>query len=249
MAENSKNPITYFIKLKIEYKAYLYDLRCYSKLELAFEHEFIWLKNLTKEQLNLLEVKIVPDKEIFYEKNQQLFPYGSLLPKEKIKPNLNWLSLEKALPVSLPKLNNNLFEIKEKLSINIIPSQNEEESIAILTDFKTLKPYIEKSPSIRLKNLSWVLINEEIFIFGKPLLPIQGKVFWKAENSFLPSGYDFDIKSLASSIAELVNPQKDCWIIWQEDSSYILINKKTFRPLSLSSFRQTEALIKTKVGF
>ena len=76
-------------------------------------------------------------------------------------------------------------------------------------------------------------------LFGKPLLPVNGKVYWKNKNAIIPAGYNFDLHMLTDILLIKINPEKNCWILWDTDSSFIKIEKHLLEPLSISSFRKT----------
>lgn len=244
MAENTSDHLTYVLHIEAKYLDFLAQIRHWHNLKVAPEKEFLWLKDFTKEQINSLEVNTIPFKTLYYLKQASLFPLGSNLPSMKISSNLTWKPIASFLKVTLPKFNNNYFGLNEKVSIELVPSDLEQEPFALFTSIALLKNYIETAPNIRLKPLSWVIVEQDqALIIGKPLLPIRGKTFWQHNNMLLPTGFNFKFKLLADTISESFT-DNTAWLIWNKDNTYYTIKKDDFEKLSLSSFRLSTHFMK-----
>jgi hypothetical protein len=227
MAENTSNNIENFLlEIDIEHRDYLEKIRHWSNLSVAFDENSIWLRNISKTQVDSMEIKSIPFKKIYYLKDDLLFLKDSLLPLKRLQRSLLWSPISRALPVKLPFCNNNFFGINEKIEVKIVPSEIE-------------KIYIENAPKIRLQNLVWTIVNQEILIIGTPILPIQGKTFWNVLEFIFPSGYDLEFPLLDQIINSEINPFNENFIFFQENGKYVNIPKDKFRPLSISSFRLT----------
>lgn len=237
MEGNTTQRLVYFLKIAKAYKNQLGSLRHWGNLKMAIDKEFIWLKDFTEEQIHSIAVKQLPFKELFYVKEQKLFPLGNQLPIGKA-PSFLWTPIEKALKVELPLPNPNFFGLEENIEIQIIPSSKERKGIALLISLEDLKNYIETAPSIRLKNLSWIIIEEDkALVIGTPLLPLPGQVFWKDNKFLIPLGFHFDLPILSQFINKKINPEYSNWVLWNKDGSYSLLAQDLFVPLSLSSVR------------
>jgi hypothetical protein len=237
MAIDPSNDITYFLSVAVGHKDYLGAIRHYSNLKIAFEEGLVWVKDLTSVQLDSIEVKSIPYKQLYYSSGPKLFLKGSLLPSRGV-PSLLWTPIERGLPVRLPSFNHNYFGIQDKAGIRVIASVNEVEAIALMVDLQLLENYLETAPAVRLKNLSWTIVEDrKALILGTPLLPLQGKVFWRRDDFLLPAGYDLELPVLCDTIHKELNPGKEHWIIWNKDDSYKKLDKRLFRPLSIYSFR------------
>ena len=117
-------------------------------------------------------------KTIYYESNGKLCLLNSLLPERKI-PSLLWTPIERAIPIKLPSFNHNYFGITEKVTLTLVPSDTEHEAEVMVLTVSKLKTYIETAPDVRFKQLSWALLNNDlVMVAGKPLLPIDGNVYW-----------------------------------------------------------------------
>jgi hypothetical protein len=237
MEKNASNDLNYFLKTEIRHKNDLGNIRHWANLKSGVEGDFIWVKDFDYAQISSLEVKSIPYKTIFYATGGKLFLLESQLPDCTI-PSLLWSPIDRALPVTLPSFNHNYFGLSEKISVKIISSEKEAEAVAMITSIDRLKEYIEKAPAIRINNLVWTIINgNKVFLYGQPLLPIDGEAYWQRGQAILPAGFDLELYSLTDSINYLIDPGKDFLVVWNKDNTYALINKEDLEPLSLSSFR------------
>ncbi len=237
MGENSKNGITYYLRVKKAHQGDLANIRPWTDLKVGFDEEYVWIKDFNFMQINSLEVKSMPYKTVYYTKDGKLHLQGSLLPDRNV-PSLVWTRMDRALPVELPRLNHNFFGLEERVSTKLIPSEKEEKAVALLTTMDALRAYVESAPAIRLQPLRWTIVNGDwALIFGTPLLPLQGDTYWQHGNLLIPTGYDFDLHILRNSIDKLLNPNQDLWIVWNRDSTWFDLQKTDVVGLSISSLR------------
>lgn len=237
MEKYASNAINY-VRIPKSSIELLGNIRHWKNLKLAYESDFIWLKGLSSEQLNSVPIKCIPLHTCYYENEQKLSLIGSLLPNCSI-PQVLWTPIQRALPLELPTLNHNYFGKHEKLAVELVLSTKEQEGYALLTDVNNLEKFIETSPAVRLKSLKWTIINKEkALILGSPLLPIQGKVYWRWNHFLIPAGYQFNHPSLAKSIHESMRIDAQTWVLWSEKHC-CTIPSKDLQALSLSSFRKT----------
>lgn len=255
MAEDTFHDVTWLLEIEQQHLDYLGPIRHWSQLKMAASPGCYWIKGLTSDQLGSTEIKSIPFKKLYYTRGADageleqgdlvqgdlLFPPGGLVPVKKLPSFLSWVPLERGLPLSLPPFNHNYFGITEKLSIRLVPSEKEEEPVALLTSLTHLRAYMLTAPAIRLKPLSWVVIGDQAFIVGKPLLPLPGDSYWQQGDFFLPAGLDLEWSLLAETLNQELNPDRDCWLLWDKDGSCLAISKEQIRPLSISSFRLSMA--------
>ena len=274
--------MNFYLKIHISQKENLAAIRHYEHLKMAVDDDFVWVKELTEEQVESNDIKILMQKTIYYEKEGKLYLQNSLLPERNI-PSLLWTDIKRAIPIQLSKIIENNFDIQ---SVNVVEpkliiSENERETMAMLVSLEELEKYIKTAPAVRLQCLEWVVLENnnsqnkgesKAFILGTPLLPIlleETKTFWKEDNIFIPTGYDFEFPMLRKSIAEkLKNTMYSSWYentivkkegnefnqvfddeadfledrfysVWNEESEFFLIPKNDFMPLSRSSFRMS----------
>lgn len=236
MEENSTVPLEYIISIDYKNRDYLGGIRHWTNLKLATNESTIWIKNFTFKQIESVEIKSIPYKNVFYIKDNKLFPYGSSLPV-KNAPSLLWSPIEVGLPIKLPKQNHNYFGLKEKIEVKIIPSDKMQEPSALLTSIEILGKYIQTAPSVRFINLLWTIVDPfRVFIIGIPILPIPGETYWSQKDFLIPTGFQFETNLLTDLIYKKID-QKNKWIIWNINSTYKEISKESFIPLNRSSFR------------
>lgn len=239
MAQDSSSSLAYFLVVEKIHKDDLAPLRKWSHLKVAFDKNQIWITNFDHAQIESIEVKSVPYKTIFYRKDSKLFLLNSLLP-ERNEPSFLWTPIERAFPLEIINANHNYFGIEEKIAVKLIREEVERAAEVLLTNISTLENYLNAAPAIRLKNLTWTVVGEtEVLIFGKPLLPISGTVFWKNQEAIIPVGYNFELPMLSEAINKKINAEQNTWVIWFKDGTYFSIDKSQLMPLSLSSFRKT----------
>ena len=159
------------------------------------------------------------------------------MPVRKLPSGLSWTPLEKAMPLEHPSYNHNYFGLSERLSVRLVPSEREEEPVALLLSLQQLGDYIQTAPAVRLEPLSWVIADDQALVVGRPLLPLPGKSYWRRGNHLLPAGLDMEWTVLAETLDRQLNPDGNCWLVWDEDGSYLSVPRLGCRPLSISSFR------------
>jgi hypothetical protein len=218
-------------------------LRNWSNARIGFDGNDVWLKDLDFAQINSPEVKSIPYKKIYEEKNGKLYPAGSLLP-EGNAPSLLWTPVDRGLPVKLPSFNHNFFGIRKKITMKLVASEKENTAVAILTSLASLKKYVEKAPAVRLQKISWVMIGPKALLLGTPLLPVPGETYWQREDLLIPAGYDFDLYAMSGALNKKLNPEKNNWVICNRDQSFTLVPKNSLKNLSIGSFRLTLSEIK-----
>jgi hypothetical protein len=237
MAANFENNIIFFLRLMQKDSAVLGNIRTWDNLKVAYDGDFVWVSGFDYVQINSLEVKTMPFKTVFYEKNGKLYLYDSILPEQNL-PSLLFTPILRAFPVQTPSFNHNFFGLNEKIDLKIQPSDAEKKAVAMLTALDILENYTQTAPAARLKNLQFAQINEDkVFLIGTPILPIQGEMFWQTADFFLPVGFDFDLFALSNTLNEVINPHKTDWIIWLTDSTYFKIEKYDMTALSIAAVR------------
>ncbi|WP_192822972.1 hypothetical protein [Rufibacter sp. LB8] len=238
MAEDSTDRLTFLLEIAQEHAPYLTSIRHWHNLKIAREKETYWIKDFTQSQIDSIEVKSIPFKQLYTLQNNLLFPDGSKLPVKRMATSLLWTPLERGLPVTLPVYNHNFFGLQEKLPVKLAPSELEQPCFGLLTSTESLSAYAQTAPAIRLQNLDWVILNQvNALVLGTPTVPISGATFWKRNSHLLPTGYDFELSILADVIQESINPEEEHWVLWSEDGTYSFIEKSQLQPLSISSVR------------
>lgn len=238
MAEYTQNTLTYYAKINIIHKEKLGYLRLWTNLKLAYEEKTIWLKDLTEDQAVEYRLRSIPNCCIYIERDSKLYPKNSLLPCGNI-PSLLWTPIARAIPVILPKFNDNFMGIKrdKQIAIHLVQCTNEQEAFAMITSRFELEQYISTAPLCRLQNLKWTILSDtKVLIVGLPLLPIKGDVFWRYKHLLLPVGFTLNYSILLDRINEICTAENQ-YACWFNQDSYTKINIDQLEDLSIASFR------------
>lgn len=239
MANNAENIINYYLRLPLSCRAELAHIRSWANLKTGVDGQMFWVKGFTEEQINDVKVKIIPEKVLFYEKDNKLFLLNSLLPEISI-PGILWSPIENGLPITLPQFNHNYFGVNEQIEITLNPSEKEETAVLQKVAISHLVQYINIAPAIRLAPLKWCLFGDsEALVMGTPLLPLPGNTYWLNAGFILPSGYDLTYPFLQNHIEVYLNTLNHNYVLWDVEGNYSLIDKSVFIPLTRSSLRQT----------
>ncbi len=241
MAEDSSERLKEFwaeIPRKDEYA--LGAVRDWKNIQIAADDDRIWLKGFSLEQAVSSEVKKLPNFIIYELKNGLLFRRNALVPSKKVRTALLWSPIDKALKLSLPPSNHNFFGVDEKIEVHLKKGEHEFPAAALLCSIDDIKDKIIEIPKFKLEKLQWMTVDDKALFLGTPLLSFPGKTFWIKDHHLLPSGYDFEFKNVSSLLQKKYNIESDKWLLWDENGSYLPINKDDFRILSVSSFRLTQ---------
>jgi len=240
MEKNISNNIVYYLSIEKKYEIYLGGIRHWNNLKMATDNELVWIKDLSEIQLNLIEIKSIPYTKLYYNIGNKLFLKNSKLPERNV-PSLLWTPIDRALQVQMPSYNQNYFGLNETTNVQLITIENEQPSFGLLVAINLLQKYIETAPAVRLLHLTWVIIeNNKALILGVPILPIQGNTYWRINNMLIPSGFGLELPILENIVEDQLNKMNDNWIVWNRNSTYTLIGKTKFKPLSISSFKKSK---------
>jgi len=241
MAENSSERLKEFwAEIPRRDEDSLGSIRDWKNIQIAADDEVIWLKGFTVEQATSSEIKQLPDFILYELKNGLLFRRNALVPSKKVRTALLWSPIDKALKLIFPPSNHNFFGIDEKIEVHLKKGDHEFPAVALLCSIDEIKNKIIKIPKFKLEKLEWMVIDEQALLLGTPLLGFPGKTFWMKDYHLLPSGFDFEFKNVSSLLQKKYNKDSDKWLLWNENGSYLAIDKSDFQKLSISSFRLTQ---------
>lgn len=238
MAKHTQDDLIYYATLNNRHKEALGKIRLWD-LKLAYDGDIIWIKGLNEAQIQSKELLSIPNCSFYVERENKLYPKGSILPCANV-PSLLWTPIQLALPLTLPKYNDNFVILEaDPLDVSLIKSDREEEAFALLATVADLEKYIQTAPAIRLKKLEWTLLSEQqALIIGTPLLPIKGNVFWRYKQLLLPAGFKLNYEILADYINDSYTTN-DMYLCWLEQHKAVLIDLNLIEQLSVASFRKT----------
>lgn len=229
----------WLIEIEKKYIDSIYTLREWDSIAIAFDAETIFLKGFTFDQINSPRIAKNPFLVIWEIKNDFLFKKNTQLPQKKWVDHYNWQPIQNGLTIELPKQNFNFFGIQNKIVPSLIPSIEMKTPLVLKVSLPILEDYITKTSLARLQALSWVIVENDAFIFGEPLLPIQGQTYWINNSFVIPTGFQFENNFISKPLQKKINPTEEFFYVLDTSSSFIKIEKYAIRPLSLSSFRLT----------
>ncbi|MEC5173536.1 hypothetical protein [Chryseobacterium nepalense] len=240
----AKDPSEYIKEFWAEiprpHEEYLGSIRDWRNIQVALDDEMIWLKGFTAEQAVSKEIQQLPNFILYELRNGLLFRKSALVPSKKIRSALLWTPIDKALRLTFPISNNNFFGIDEKVEVKLKPSEDEKPAVALLSSINDIKDRLITLPKFKLEKLDWIIIDDKALFLGMPLLSFPGKTYWTKDDHLIPAGFDFEFKNLSSLLQRKYNANRDHWILWSENASFLPVLKSDFRKLSVSSFRLTE---------
>lgn len=241
MAEDpSKRIKDFWAELPRADEDFLGSIRDWKNVQIALEDEVIWLKGFTEEQAVSSEIQQLPDFLLYELRDGLLFKKNALVPSKKMRTALLWSSIDKTLRLVFPPSNQNFFGINEKVEVKLKQSNEEQAAVSLLSSIPEIKEMVLGLPKFKLEKIDWIIVDDKALFLGTPLLSFPGRTYWEKDGHLLPTGFDFEFKNLSLLLQRKYNELQDQWLLWQEDGSYLSINKKDFRKLSASSYRITE---------
>jgi len=241
MAKDSSNGLKIFwAELPKADEDFLGGIRDWKNIQIATDEDVIWLKGFTDEQAISSEIQQLPNLVLYELRDGLLFKKNALVPTKKMRSALLFTPIDKALSLTFPISNNNFFGIHEKLEVKLKPSEEEQPAFALLSGIFEIKNKVLELPKFKLEKLNWIVIDDKALFFGTPLLSLPGKTFWLKDDHLLPTGFDFEFKNLSSLLQKKYNSEQEQYLLWNENGSFVKIEKKDLRTLSVSSFRFTE---------
>lgn len=239
MANITGSGIEYWLSLSTAYQKTVYKLRKWSHLKMAIDEHLIWIRGLTKADIESAGILEIPSIKRYYLKETHLIPFGKKLPA-LIEPNLIWSPIQRALKISLPKENFNYFGINQTYKISLVPSEEMRPVTATIVELKTLENYIHSALHFRLKNLKWTILKKEkAVIIGTPILPIQGQDLYENTCFLLPAGKKLQYSNMAKVYEAALGDSAEYWYLIDEHNSIQKLRKADFNRLSKGSFIKT----------
>lgn len=238
---DTKDIVKYFLLIPKNCLDDLVKLRQWTNIKVGFDAADIWVKDLDYNQVNSVEVKSIPSKKFYYEKEGRLILKDHLLWERNV-PSLLWTSIDRALSVTVPTLNHNFFGLEEKIEIKLSPTSDERDGAAVLTTIEVLRNCVASASKIRLQNIRWtILANDHVLLIGKPFLPVPGMVYWQQKDFLIPAGFNFELHALTDVFHQLINADRTHWVLWDSTGNYSLVPKTSVVALSRSSLKLTMA--------
>ena len=199
MAGNVDFNLKYFARIKEANLDLLVGLYNWEHLFVANEDGYIWIKDITADEIDSVPLKSILGLERFYVKQGKLYPYNKLLPIGN-EPSCLWTKIKRAIHLDLPSKNHNFFRLEPSIEVKIVPSNEPKDASIHLIDLSLFKEYVKTASTLRLRPLLWAIIGHQAMVVGWPLLPLPGATYWKGGSFIIPTGYDLEIPSLINAI-------------------------------------------------
>jgi len=231
----------YFLKIPVAYFQYIAQLRKWEHLTMAKQAAHYWVTGFCQEQISSSAVMTIPGQRAYYLLDDKLVPLGAKVPVGK-KPELLWVPIRKAIPVTLPKYNHNYFGVQQNVGVQIVQDSQSapQPTYALLSPLATLASYTAVAAAVRLQHLQWAMVGEQALIIGVPTLPIQGQAYWCYGNFLIPVGYQFRHFLITDVMVDMLGAGAADWVVWHVDSTYTLVGGGSIRQLGRSSVRLTK---------
>ena len=242
MADHAGDHLDYWVATPAAYAHALYPLRKWPNLKMATTDGMIWLRGLSRANVESVNVLSIPMIDRYYLVDANLYPIGKSLPA-LVVPNLLWTDLRRGLQIKLPKENFNYFGVAQTHPISLVPSDVQRATTASVVDLVILGAYLHTAPRVRVASLQWtVLEGKYAMIMGTPLLPIQGQDYYHQACFLIPIGYKLRYERMAGIYQAALGDGHEYWYILSESSDLSKLRKADFNSLSKGSFVNTSKL-------
>jgi len=219
-------------------KSALYRVRILTDWLVAENETGIWLKGEVDQEVPSAIEQLPCTARFRMDINNRLFPIGKLTPTGVLPP-LKWCTLQDFLPVEM-LVAALAGEGESAIAVRLVRSDIERKSELLLVHWKDWAHYGRKAPNIRLAPLRFATNTEgETLIWGEPLPPLPGTVFWQEHQVFLPAGWAFEQEIVAEILAETYGKDKSTFLLFRETGQWEKINWAHFVGASRKAIHQT----------
>ncbi len=238
MESNVRNGVKYLLKVPMQHQDRLAAIYNWQHLFVGKEADVIWIHGFSSDEINQIEVKAIPGIQRYYTVNGKLFPLNHSLPIGN-EPAMLWTPIQRAIQMDLPKKNHNYFGIAAKMKVSLIKSEVEKPAKVLRLSIDVLDKHLLSISALRMHPLKWIILGNEVLLYGTPMLPLPGNTYWIDEDFIIPTGFEINPPLMTKIINNKINTNKENYILWNQDGNYHLIAKTEFNQLSRSSFRAT----------
>lgn len=237
--------LTLILHIEKRYLKQLGNIRVLPNCWIAEDEEKIWLKSEIEGGVTPLAIQQLPAMRRFrVDEKGSLFPLKGLTPVGKM-PTLNWLPIASFVTVDLPVAALPA-QIQDTVTAKLIRSKEMEEANFLLLPWKLWQEYALATSNIRLKPLTFAVSEQgEVVVYGKPLPPLPGRLFWQTKQILLPAGWAFEYPIIAEILTSTHLKKKNTLLLYQAEGLAELPAKEDFMQASRSAIRKTEEHLKT----
>lgn len=220
-------------------KSALYRVRLLTDWLVAENETGIWLKGEINQGVPLAIEQLPCTTRFRMDESNRLFPIGKLTPTG-VLPLLKWHTLQDFLPVEMP-VAALAGEGTKAIEVRLVRSAIERKSELLLVQWEEWEDYVREAPKVRLAPLRFATNAEgETLIWGEPLPPLPGTVFWQDHQVFLPAGWTFEQEVIAEILAETYCKDKSAFLLFRETGQWEKINWAHFVRASRPAIHQTK---------
>lgn len=236
-----------YLRIPAEYRNALANVRHWPELRMAPDGDYVWVTGLKAEQLKSPDIRSLPGVAFFEERNSRLYEPGKLLPAGPV-PALLWTPLKRALPVGMPDLNHNYFQLEEAVRVQLTAARQEHEAQAMRLPLAALAKYAQQAPAVRLQPLRWSVIGQrEALVLGAPLLPLKFATYWLQHRLLLPVGMQLNAPMFARALSNKLCPNPGELALLVPPAQHIHIATDTPAPLSRTAVNQTLQALESRI--
>lgn len=241
MATDAHNGIEIIAHLPTNSRETFRQIWHLDSIHIAKTDDGYWLKGFSHEDLGSAALRSMPNLHLFELKEQLLYKKGNRVPERKLPTGMLWHPIQRALKITLPSFNENLFEIHGKLTIELKSTSEEQAVFASVVKLDDLSKYVDTVPNHYFNDLKWCIFDAvHAFLVGPKVLPLVSTRYWKFHNLLIPVGYDFKHPFLKQIIIDSKTKSvKDEWWVLDPSADYFAIPNDHLIPLNRASVKFT----------
>ncbi|MBX2877470.1 MAG: hypothetical protein KTR30_35450 [Saprospiraceae bacterium] len=235
------------LHIEKKYSQQLGNIRGLPNCWIAEDEEKIWLKSEVEKGAIPMALQQLPAEGRFWvDESDRLFPVKGLTPVAKV-PALDWLPVASFVSIEMP-LAALPAKVTERISVNLVRSKDVKAANFLLLPWKLWQEYALAASNIRLKPLFFAVSEQaQLMVYGKPLPPLPGQLFWQTQQVLLPAGWDFEYPIMAEIISSTHVKEKGGLLLYQAEQLSELPPVDQFVQASRSAVRKTEKHFKNLV--
>lgn len=241
MATDANNGIEIIAHLPTNAQEVFRQIWHMASIQIAKTDDGYWMKGFSHEDLVSAAVRSLPNIQLFELKEQLLYIKGNRVPERKLPSGMLWHPIQRALKITLPSFNENLFEINGKLRIELKSTSEEQEVFASVVKLDDLLKYVDSVPNHSFNDLKWCIFDTvHAFLVGPKVLPLVSTRYWKFQDLLIPVGYDLKHSFFKQIINDFkAKSGKDEWWVINPSQAYFAIPNDHLTPLNRASVKFT----------
>lgn len=215
----------------------IYSLRLINELQIASHEGFYWLRGIEQERFFQPDIQSVNIRNFWRIDDELLFPIGKKTP-DNVTPKLDWKSIKEVLKIDVPisAMGSNDLAYRE---LSLVKSLQYKSPEGLLTDLTSWSNFVLNSSKFEFESLVFACSDtQEVFITGKQLPSIPGRVFWRHGRGFIPLGKEINPSITPIELNRILNIDNSI-IIFDDTGEWFEITEANLLPTSRSAIRET----------